>query len=108
MERITQRRSDGILSANGSYADVLECLAKYEDADEQGRLIILPCKVGDTVYRIVKNRKSKERPKGAIYIRTITLTENNFSRTVLGGEFGKSVFLTYEDAEDALEGGFNQ
>lgn len=30
--------------------DALEKLADYEDLEEQGRLIILPCKVGDTVY----------------------------------------------------------
>ena len=29
-------------------------LAHYEDAEEQGRLIILPCKEGDTIYKIVK------------------------------------------------------
>lgn len=27
-------------------------LATYEDAEEDGRLIVLPCKVGDTVYEI--------------------------------------------------------
>ena len=27
-------------------------LARYEDAEEQGRMVILPCKVGDTVYRM--------------------------------------------------------
>ena len=29
---------------------VCEKLGKYEDLEEQGRLVILPCKVGDTVY----------------------------------------------------------
>ena len=32
--------------------DVIDKLAQYEDLEEQGRLISLPCKVGDTVYRI--------------------------------------------------------
>lgn len=27
-------------------------LAAYEDLEEQGRLVVLPCKVGDTVYKI--------------------------------------------------------
>lgn len=31
-------------------ADLREKLKEYEDLEEQGRLIILPCKVGDTVY----------------------------------------------------------
>ena len=32
----------------------IDKLAEYEDADEQGRLIVSPCKEGDTVYKIVK------------------------------------------------------
>lgn len=31
-------------------AAILKKLAEYEDLEEQGRLIKLPCKVGDTVY----------------------------------------------------------
>lgn len=31
-------------------SDALEKLADYEDLEEQGRLVKLPCKVGDTVY----------------------------------------------------------
>ena len=31
---------------------VCEKLGKYEDLEEQGRLVKLPCKVGDVVYRI--------------------------------------------------------
>ena len=30
--------------------DVVDKLADYEDLEEQGRLVILPCKVGDTVW----------------------------------------------------------
>ena len=30
----------------------MEKLADYEDLEEQGVLVILPCKVGDTVYAI--------------------------------------------------------
>lgn len=31
-------------------SDVIDKLADYEDLEEQGRLIKVPCKVGDTVY----------------------------------------------------------
>lgn len=34
--------------------DAANRLAEYEDLEEQGRLLILPCKEGDTIYRIVK------------------------------------------------------
>ena len=35
---------------NKQLADWLEELKRYKDLEEQGRLLVLPCKVGDTVY----------------------------------------------------------
>lgn len=46
--------SNELFGLNTSRADktrmILEKLSVYEDLEEQGRLIKLPCKVGDTVY----------------------------------------------------------
>lgn len=60
MERLTKTYSDGTHGAadnlpcgENSYEYkglLLETLGKYEDAEEQGLLLRLPCKVGDTVY----------------------------------------------------------
>lgn len=52
--RLTIRNSDGTVSqpTNLDWAEALEKLAAYEDEEEQGLLVHLPCKVGDTVYRI--------------------------------------------------------
>lgn len=60
MERLTKTYSDGTHGASDSlpcgensydYKNLLiERLGKYEDLEEQGRLLKLPCKVGDTVY----------------------------------------------------------
>lgn len=60
MERLTKTYSDGSHGAadnlpcgENSYQYkelLLETLGKYEDAEEQGLLLRLPCKVGDTVY----------------------------------------------------------
>ena len=62
MERLTKTYSDGTHGANdnlpcgeNSYTYkglLLEALGKYEDAEEQGLLLRLPCKVGSTVYAI--------------------------------------------------------
>lgn len=77
MERLTERTAAGILvkenyekeslktlyscygeKPNSYYSNreegycAMEKLADYEDTEEQSRLIILPCKVGDTVYCI--------------------------------------------------------
>ena len=62
MERLTKTYSDGTHGSSDSlpcgensynYKDLLiEKLGKYEDAEEQGLLLRLPCNVGDTVYCI--------------------------------------------------------
>ena len=65
-----------------------------------------PCKVGDTVYRIV------EMSTGVMmnstytikrFIRAVEVTKNNFFDVC--ENFGKTVFLAEEEAEQALEGG---
>ena len=60
MERLTKTYSDGTHWASDklpcgersfTYLELLiEKLGKYEDLEEQGRLLRMPCKVGDTVY----------------------------------------------------------
>ena len=70
------------------------------DAEAEDRLLILPCKIGDTVFRICHEYK-----KGNPFIRAVTFNKNNFWRIVFGGEFGKTVFLTRPEAEAALRGG---
>lgn len=60
MERLTKTYSDGTHGASDSlpcgensydYKNLLiERLGKYEDLEEQGRLLKLSCKMGDTVY----------------------------------------------------------
>lgn len=65
MERLTKTYSDGTHGAadnlpcgENSYTYkglLLEALGKYEDAEEQGLLLQLPCKVGDTVYKVTNN-----------------------------------------------------
>lgn len=62
MERLTKTYSDGTHGAadnlpcgENSYTYkglLLEALGKYEDADEQGLLLRLPCGIGDDVYFI--------------------------------------------------------
>lgn len=54
MERLTVRCGNGEAEPIGdalSY-QMIDKLCAYEDAEEQGLLVRLPCKVGDTVFRI--------------------------------------------------------
>lgn len=41
-------------------AELREKLKEYEDLEEQGKLVILPCKIGDTYYSIEVNTDSCE------------------------------------------------
>ena len=66
MERLTKTYSDGTHGANdnlpcgeNSYTYkglLIEALGKYEDVEEQGLLLRLPVKAGDTVYRYVEEK----------------------------------------------------
>ena len=64
-------------------------------ADKDGRLVVLPCKVGDTVYRL----QYIEQTPGRFVVGVV---EIKFTLIWLE-EFGKTVFLTREEAEKALE-----
>ena len=88
----------------GLLEDILEKLAHYEDLEEQGRLIELPCAVGDTVYWISEsdaclfcNSPCYERcEEGALKIKEIP-----FKLHMLN-EIGEIIFLTKEAAEAKL------
>ena len=70
------------------------------EADRAGRLVVLPCKVGDTVYLIVTKRARIYAPEFR-FIKKSKLTFLNMERVLQ--DFGKTVFLTNEEAEKALE-----
>lgn len=85
-------------------AEWLEELKSYKDLDEQGLLVRLPCKVGDSVFIIVGKDISRQG------IRKIEISDNNIifktnrqKRIFNVAEFGKTVFLAREDAEKKLE-----
>lgn len=83
-------------------------LAAYEDTEEQGLLVRLPCKVGDTVYYLnpfgeIENGKItmiQQKADGTWKFRVTT----DFSRDVTIDAIGKTVFLSRADAEAALKG----
>lgn len=65
------------------------------EADKDGRIVVLPCKVGDTVYRL----QYIEQTPGRF---VVGVAEIKFALLWLE-EFGETVFLTREEAEAALE-----
>ena len=90
--------------------NMIKKLATYEDLEEQGLLVRLPCKVGDMVYVPTRNFISELR----ITMVSVDMHGAYFSWMLNSGiypnldgfsksKLGKSVFLTREEAEKKLE-----
>lgn len=71
-------------------------LAHYEDLEEEGRLIKLPCAEGDIVWTIVRQRDSFDDREYWL------ATQTHFKLDHLH-LLGKWVFLTQDEAERAIE-----
>lgn len=95
---------------------VCEKLGDYEDLEEQNRLVKLPCKVGDIIYRVNAGAKEpvikmrvlqvnyKQLHKDRIIIRIDAMNDNDMRESCyLLEDFGKNVFLTKAEAEAKLK-----
>ena len=85
---------------------ICEKLGKYEDLEEQDRLIKLPCKIGTEVYDITcwDDIEEKVVVKGKAYYRIVRkhkVTKFPFTYSDIN-DFGKTVFLTKSEAEQKL------
>lgn len=92
--------ASGLISKDDMYKIMMhlaEKLAKYEDLEEQGRLLKLPCAVGDTVHTL------NPLPSGKTVISETTADAFFCALCTLEGRFGKTVFATREEAESALK-----
>lgn len=98
-----------ITEFNGLPIDRLRELA---EADKAGRVVVLPCKVGDTVYEVTSRKTISEYRVKAIRVELFCIfiewdiVAGFVDKSVFGvsvDEIGKTVFLTREEAEKALE-----
>lgn len=126
MERLTKRYVDdfgqkAITACGETYFEgedgyvVVDRLASYEDLEEQGLLMRLPCKVGDTVYRVNAGAKQPIIPMTVSEIHFLCYKNERAVRfDAIGKEdmgescyrledIGRIVFLTREEAEKKLE-----
>jgi hypothetical protein len=105
-------------------AELREKLKRYEDAEEQGLLLRLPCKVGDTVYvvtspfNVFDDIEYDENMKDEVYeayVSSVSFYESGEQYRIyakvtnhfIGAyfrkcDFGKTVFLTKNEAEAKL------
>jgi len=102
-------------------AELREKLKEYEDLEEQGLLLKLPCKVGDILWTNHRMQGWYFRSKDAPYRVQVAFIGLNDSEEMGGGLFnvcyenhgymmqfnfsdiGKTVFLIREEAEEALK-----
>lgn len=124
MERLTKTYSDGthgvadnLPCGENSYEYkglLLETLGKYEDSEEQGLLLRLPCKVGDILYfahhdrvifsEVLSVKYHVEAENHGIFIRErLTIDVEGISAEIDFCDIGKNVFLTREEAEAKLK-----
>ena len=74
-------------------------LLELADADRAGRLVVLPCKVGDTVYRVLTTRDCPP-VISELKIKTVGQAADLIGR--MGKRKLLSYYLTREEAEAAL------
>ena len=137
MERLTNRifvpkeERELVVFTQGEYIDtipaemthedirkVLRRLAEYEDAEEQGLLLRLPCKVGDTIYvngilgvgeaeeyKVIRvdYHSNLATKRSEFYIEALFVSAPENSIGFYDKEIGKTVFLTQEEAEQKLK-----
>lgn len=98
------------------FADVMKKLADYEDAEEQGLLLRLPCKVDDMVWDIGCGKPYAYKITGYSFGTAedyidepykedeimYYCADGSITGSFASSEIGKTVFLTKEEAERAL------
>ena len=89
---------------------VWDRLKQYEDMEEQGLLVRLPCKVGDRVYQVIDDCTfpgdcgTKRMCKGCEY-RNLYIEQTRFCLYLLTDDWTlrRGYYRTREEAEKALE-----
>lgn len=96
---VVRRTAEGF----GQEADWLEELKRYRDLEEQGRLLVLPCKVGDTMYEILEETV----PNHYFYISEHKVQDVSVKAVKYADEWEQydyeNLYFTREGAEAALE-----
>ena len=105
---------DEAISKGVTFKRIVELM----EADRAGRLVVLPCKVGGTLWVTGRDSVPREMRLEAPDIRTACTDEDNLCMSACsrkpdgfcayrlrndGADIGKTVFLTREEAEAALE-----
>ena len=123
-ERLTKRKDliscetcdDEFCQICDQATDAIDRLAEYEDAEEQGLLVRLPCKVGDTVYVMGQYTADFAEFTVVSFIVCYNIDNKRIEKQFMAKNFkseltvafmeeniGKWVFLTRAEAEKKLK-----
>lgn len=90
----------------------LDRLRELVEADRGGRCVVLPCKIGDTIYDISLAEIKESNVISISFIASkstyhVSVCAENYRHAITLdieiGDFGKTVFLTRKEAEAVLE-----
>ena len=111
-ERLVELLKDN--QGDSTYYMTDEAVQSVSDVLLENGVVVLPCKVGDTVYEICERRRSGKWQK-AIVERVVHGIEIGIDKILTArcgtttyvylSRLGETVFLTREEAEKALKGG---
>lgn len=121
MERLTERNNGAnrincdncgakgnCIIPNTCLCEITDRLAAYEDAEEQGRLVILPEMLYEADTTPLVTGIIKWKVTGMLYydwaVQSYTVQTETTQAIISGCEIGKTVFLSREEAEAALKG----
>lgn len=89
----------------------LDRLKELVEADREGRCVVLPCKIGDTVYDIQMEKITEKTiisipfllSKSVNHLCLHAINNRDALTTIDTENLGKTVFLTREEAEAAMK-----
>lgn len=96
-----------------SYGFSAKKMLEFIKADKDGRLVVLPCKVGDMVYFVnakhileftVVGYAVDETGISWVYSEHVDKTGHTYERTFSPDRIGKTTLLSREEAEKAMKG----
>lgn len=108
MDRLTTTNGNGYikLKIDDKYVHISDLdtlqlakkLKEYEDLEEQGKLLKLPCKIGDKIYHM-ENNQIEEFVVYSFDIRHLQMfAYNDEGKRINTKQFGKTAFLSKEEA----------
>ena len=93
------------LIENQKASEALDRFRQLVKADKDGRVVALPCKVGDTLFRVFAGEILEHKVRNMRYLAILGRWDIDTTPfcSYVESSIGKTIFLTREEAEAALE-----